>query len=176
MKKILIDTEYTNNEIAKQELISVALIDLDTGNRAYLELSDFNLSTCSDYVKDNVLPLLRTEKAGLKKQEAMEFLAQWLSKMDGCYIVGENLNDFILLSKNMLVPQNVEGFIFMEQFLGNRLNLKTEQYATKLEEFKEMKEQHLIKTNTSKNHAGEDAQAAYEVVQMMIKNNRKLKY
>lgn len=176
MKKILIDTEYTNNELLKQELISVALIDLEDGDRAYLEVSDFNVESCSDYVKEKVLPLLRAEKSGLNKQEAMNFLSQWLNKKGPCDIVGENLNDFILLSKNMIMPQNVDGFLFVEQFLGERLNLKATQIQDKLTEFKQIKEEYLKQQGMSKHHALEDAQATYDVVQKMIKNNRKLKY
>lgn len=175
MKKILIETEYTNDEILKQELISISLIDMEDGDSAYLELSDFSLENCSNYVKENVLPLLRGEKADIQREEVMDFLASWLRRRGPCDIVGDNLNDFVLLKKYMNIPSNVEGFVFLKDFFVESLNLKGEKIEEAVNKYYELKKEVLIEDNLSTHHSAEDAEASYKAFKKLVQFNRKLK-
>lgn len=176
MNNILIETEYTNNDILKQQLISIALVDLENGDSAYLELSDYSLENCSEYVRENVLPRLRKEKPELSKAEVMDFLSSWLERRGDCDIVGDNLNDFILLSQNMVMPSNVQGFVVLKDFLIENLNLKGDKIKETIIKYYEFKDEVYKETGLSNHHAAEDAEASYKAYKKTVYYNRKLKY
>ncbi|MCX9157777.1 hypothetical protein OPU71_16760 [Niveibacterium sp. 24ML] len=54
--RVFLDCEFTRFE--QRQLISLALVS-EAGPRCYVELTDFKPSSCSDFVREVVLPLLR---------------------------------------------------------------------------------------------------------------------
>ena len=79
--RIYYDTEFTNLDgINDWDLISAGFIT-EHGHEWYVEITDFNEETCSDFVRETVLPLL---KKGNKLPERMLSthiawrLCQWL--------------------------------------------------------------------------------------------------
>ncbi|WP_434718124.1 3'-5' exoribonuclease [Paraburkholderia sp. A1BS-2L] len=61
--RVFVDTEFTN--FADRELVSIALV-ADSGVEFYGESTDFQLSSCSEFVRETVLPQL-----GVPEQRAM---------------------------------------------------------------------------------------------------------
>lgn len=54
--KVFIDTEFTEFDLSKRELISVAFCS-ESGEKLYVEVP-FRLKNCSQFVIDNIIPLL----------------------------------------------------------------------------------------------------------------------
>lgn len=76
-RRIFIDTEFTN--LVDPRLISLALVAED-GAEFYGELSDFDLSACSDFVREVVLPQLgQVPSRSMSRSELGSDLKQWMS-------------------------------------------------------------------------------------------------
>jgi hypothetical protein len=75
---IFFDTEF-HDLVAKPKLISIGLID-ETGTRTfYAELSDtYEIQDCSEWVRENVLPLLDGGEALMSRQQLRVRLRNWL--------------------------------------------------------------------------------------------------
>lgn len=76
--KVFLDCEFTQLN-ADAKLISLALVAED-GREYYVELSDsYDLSDCSDFVKEHVLPQLDPARYGCTVAEAQAKLAGFVS-------------------------------------------------------------------------------------------------
>lgn len=123
--RLFLDTEFTQLT-PEYKLISIALVDEDE-NFFYAELTDtYTLGDCSDFVKQNVLPLLRGPEYRMTEYECKLALCKWIEDRNvPCVIctdaptwdlplflpllrpiIPENLN----ITESMLirVPHNVE--------------------------------------------------------------------
>lgn len=76
--KVFLDTEFTNLE--NPELISIGMITEDGEHQLYLEVSDFPLLACSDFVIETVFPLFGDGKS-VKAAELRDELNCWFASL-----------------------------------------------------------------------------------------------
>ena len=75
--KIFIDTEFTGLET--MDLISIGLVSED-GREFYAERNDFDVGICNEFVRSNVLPILRAPSAAVMSYNEMKIAVQaWLA-------------------------------------------------------------------------------------------------
>lgn len=75
--RLFLDTEFTDLKPGAK-LISIALVDEDE-NFFYAELNDtYKLEDCSDFVKSDVLPLLKGGKYIMSEYECKLALCKWI--------------------------------------------------------------------------------------------------
>ena len=75
---VFLDTEFT--DFARPDLISLALVAED-GREFYAERTDYNTSSCSEFVLETVLPLLgRVPGATCNRDELTERLHGWFEQ------------------------------------------------------------------------------------------------
>lgn len=75
---MFLDTEFT--DFVACDLISIGL-KAETGEEFYGENLDFNGNLSSDFVRDNIYPLLNPEVHGKKRVELSARLWQWLDEL-----------------------------------------------------------------------------------------------
>lgn len=81
--RIYFDTEFTNLDASVElDMISSGFV-AENGRELYLEITDFDRKSCSDFVEETVLPLLenRPEFSTPKSQFTSRLLA-WLESFD----------------------------------------------------------------------------------------------
>lgn len=170
MNIIFIDAKYTDLDENNKQPISIALIEMESGDRAYLEFSDFDINLCSDKLKNNVLPLLR-RSSGLTIEEGMEFFSAWISKKGETYIVGEDLNDYLTMNNYIKYNKELQHFVWLTQLIQTSLSLRTEEALEfYLNRFKQYKDFYFETHKSSTYHALDDAEATF----FAYKNIRKL--
>ena len=77
--RLFLDTEFTTLAPGAK-LISIALVDEDE-NFFYAELTDtYQLSDCSDFVKANVLPLLRGAECKMTEYDCKLAICKWIEE------------------------------------------------------------------------------------------------
>ena len=76
--RIYLDTEFT--KFTRPQLISVALV-AESGQEFYGESTDFVKVQCSDFVVENVLPLLRGGEAAASLIDLRVKLVDWLATL-----------------------------------------------------------------------------------------------
>ena len=75
--RLFLDTEFTKLD-PSAKLISIALVDEDE-NFFYAELTDtYTLDDCSDFVKSEVLPLLRGLECRMTEYECKLAICKWI--------------------------------------------------------------------------------------------------
>ena len=100
---LFLDTEFT--DFHEPELISIGLVSECGRFEFYAERSDFDVSKCSDFVRQSVLPQFGDER--LDRETLANRLRDWLERirsLDGSVIV---LHDFAMdftLLKRMIDP------------------------------------------------------------------------
>jgi hypothetical protein len=109
--RLFLDTEFTDL-IPEYKLISIALVDEDE-NYFYAELLDtYKLSDCSEFVKANVLPLLRHGKYSMTEYQCKLALCKWIEdRSTSCNICTDAPSWDIPLLKPLLepcIPNNLE--------------------------------------------------------------------
>lgn len=94
---VFLDTEFTN--FAKHGLISLALVAED-GCEFYAERTDYRHEDCSDFVRQEVLPLLgRVPGAACTKPELTERLRTWFECLpEPATLVFDFEGDWLLLA------------------------------------------------------------------------------
>lgn len=111
---VFLDTEFT--DFAKHGLISLALVAED-GCEFYAERTDYRREDCSDFVRQEVLPLLgRVSGAACTQPELMERLRTWFERLpEPATLVFDFEGDWLLLADAWLgashrqAPPNVGG-------------------------------------------------------------------
>lgn len=97
--KIFIDTEFTGLDTFDFDLISIGLVSQD-GREFYAERDDFDPGLCNDFVRCNVLPILRAPKALVMSMDDLKVaVAAWLAMLENerpviCY---DHMIDWSLL-------------------------------------------------------------------------------
>lgn len=76
MQKIFIDTEFT--DFIGSQLISFGAVTEDGKHEFYVEITDYDTRIQSDFVKENIVPLLNHEKYGMTFMKASVALWTWL--------------------------------------------------------------------------------------------------
>lgn len=90
-----LDAEFTSHEDPR--LISIGLV-CDDGRTFYGEVSDVDLTGCSDFVVAHVLPLLnRAAGARMSRQVLAETLGAWLRDVRPKHVVSDFEGDWRLL-------------------------------------------------------------------------------
>lgn len=83
--RIFYDTEFTSLDgNVDWELISAGFV-IESGEELYIEITDFPIENCSDFVHETVLPLLGQggiEPIRLPGDDFSGFLCQWLQKFN----------------------------------------------------------------------------------------------
>jgi len=108
--RLFLDTEFVDL-VPNAKLISIALVDEDE-NYFYAELTDtYELKDCSDFVRANVLPLLRG-KNKMTHYDCSLAIANWIEARNvPCVIASDNPSwDIPHLNKliSPLWPDNLE--------------------------------------------------------------------
>ncbi len=98
---IFLDTEFT--KLNYPDLISLALVAED-GRVFYAERTDYNPSSCSEFVRETVLPLLgRVPGADCTNKELTERVRAWLKESpEPATIIYDHSTDWHLLGVTML--------------------------------------------------------------------------
>ena len=80
---VYFDTEFTNFAVfGKPKLISIGMV-ADDGNEFYAELRDtYELGCCSNFVIENVLPLLKGGEVRMTKAQLGSRLNRWVSALN----------------------------------------------------------------------------------------------
>lgn len=141
-QNIFIDTEFTGFE--NPQLISIGLIARD-GEEFYAEV-EYDLGTCSDFVKKYVIPLLsQNEKWSLERLKVQ--LAKWIE------VVREDGR--VLLCYDSEYDRKMLESIFKGDFPNGVLfrNLGSN-YVNKIKQY-----EYHVKTNQVEHHALHDARA-----------------
>lgn len=171
MKKIFIDTEFTDFE--NKGLISIGFSDLDSDDCFYVEFSDFNKDWASEFVEDNIYPLLDHSKYGKPREKAIEDATNWLSSKGACVLVGDWLGDWTILKKNVNFPDNVEGFILVEEFFVHLFDLKhIEDVREKMDEFSLYCSKYYQINHARVHHALDDALANKWAFMQVVEKTR----
>lgn len=111
--RLFLDTEFT--DFIDCELISIGIVS-DDGREFYAERTDFDLSRCSHFVKEAVLPLLGRECpiAGTE-EEIGTALRAWLTRFEDVEICVDYPTDFELFGylvrdpDTLALPAHVKG-------------------------------------------------------------------
>ena len=88
--KLFLDTEFTDL-VPHNKLISIAMVS-DTGNYFYAELTDtYELKDCSEFVINNILPLLRGGEYRMTHYECSLRLGNWIEEQGpNCLVALDN--------------------------------------------------------------------------------------
>ena len=94
---VFLDTEFT--DFAKHDLISLALVAED-GRELYAERTDYRREDCSDFVRQEVLPLLgRVPGAACTQSELTQRLRTWFEQLpEPATLVFDFERDWLLLA------------------------------------------------------------------------------
>ena len=98
---VFLDTEFT--KFNHPDLISLALVAED-GREFYAERTDYNASSCSEFVRETVLPLLgRVPGAACTNKELTERVRAWFQELqEPATIIYDYGTDWHLLAVSML--------------------------------------------------------------------------
>ena len=95
--RVYLDTEFTN--FARPQLISLGLV-AQSGQEFYGESTDFAEDECSDFVLENVLPLLQGGEVAASLDDLRVKLFDWLTTLlSPVEIVADFVGDIELLLK-----------------------------------------------------------------------------
>lgn len=119
INKIYIDTEFTDL-VKDNKLISIALIN-EAGDSLYIVLTDtWQLSDCSQFVKDIVLPILNASPENmLTKAEAGARICEWLESQGDEVVIYSDAPGWDIPHLKALVgefPRNVRNLWGLVQF------------------------------------------------------------
>lgn len=120
MHKIIVDTEFTELFADDAKPISIALVDVASGDSCYVELDGWEPWDCSEYVVDNILPQLTGPS--LTYEQASHLLLDFL----------EAHHPFELMS-----DAPVFDFPQLRQVLGNQCPIKRVSGLTDLKDLVE---------------------------------------
>lgn len=99
--RVFLDTEFT--KLTYPDLISLALVSED-GREFYAERTDYNSSSCSDFVRETVLPLLgRVPGAACTNKELTDRVRAWFTALpEPATIIFDYETDWHLLAVAIL--------------------------------------------------------------------------
>lgn len=111
--RLFLDTEFT--DFIDCDLISIGIVS-DDGREFYAERNDFDLSRCSQFVKEGVLPLLGREPATIGTETEIGIaLKVWLAQFDDVEVCVDYSTDwefFMMLIGDLgaiEMPKRIEG-------------------------------------------------------------------
>lgn len=118
---IFLDTEFTN--FVQMDLISIALVSED-GQEFYAERTDYRRDDCSDFVREEVLPMLgRVPGAACKRDQLTHRLRAWFNALpEPALLVFDYFSDWELLADAFLG----DGFNMPPANVGDKLLLAGE--------------------------------------------------
>lgn len=158
MNYIFIDTEFT--DFHNPELISIGFINHQTKSHFYVECSDFNREKSSDFVKENIIPLLDLDKFGKPNKDAMKDCHIWLSQQGQSCVIGDWSGDWRILQNNILIPKNIEGFVLLQDAMAMILDTKTPDMLNPvLDRYNSFVHEYILSNNLIAHHALSDALA-----------------
>ena len=156
MKKIFIDTEFTN--FHNKGLISIGLIEMESQETFYMECLDYKKEENSDFVKKNIVPLLNG--SGDTTKEVINKMLTWLDKWEEYCFVGDSETDYQIITRETKLPKKCRGFIYVEHYMEEVLNIRSDEMKTIISErFSEYCEEYFYVNNKKAHHALEDAKA-----------------
>ena len=105
--RVYLDTEFT--KFARPQLISVALV-AESGQEFYGESTDFVRVQCSDFVVENVLPLLQGGDVSAPLDDLRVKLVDWLATLSSpAEIISDFDGDIELLLKLLRISAKEIG-------------------------------------------------------------------
>jgi hypothetical protein len=129
---IFLDTEFTNFPESECDLISIGLVDED-GRDFYAELIDYRDEACSGFVKEIVLPLLKTYPNRLEgtRWTVAHALNKWLQPYkDSCIICFDYHTDWNLMYDMLLLlpDEDLPDFVTAKNIWGGIDKLAFDNY------------------------------------------------
>lgn len=151
---IYFDTEFTSLS-SDANLISAGFVT-EYGSEFYAEITDFGLHNCSDFVKQNVLPLLDGKL--YQRLRTIDFcyaLADWLNKLDSnIVLLADSTWDASILCN---AYYHVKGIKLYVPNLTHKLVYFEDDYAAK--NFEKAYKEYFLKNPGKEHHALHDARA-----------------
>lgn len=114
---VFLDTEFT--DFMRPDLISIGLVAED-GREFYGERNDYQQEDCSDFVREEVLPLLRRFPDARFSEVKLSFrVREWLTSLGPFTLACDSLYDRDLLI-NLLeeMPPNLEGWLNLNDYMS----------------------------------------------------------
>ena len=153
---VFFDTEFTNFKVfGKPKLISIGLV-ADDGQEFYAELMDtYELGDCSNFVIENILPLLTGGKVRMMKEQLANRLALWVSALgNDCFFQCDSIIhdwSFVLelFNENNCWPTNLQREC---RGVEMQTNSQEKRYIRAMNEY-------WAKPGNSRHHALSDARA-----------------
>jgi hypothetical protein len=101
--RVYLDTEFADWDDPDTDLISIALVSED-GDEFYAECTDFDRRTCTNFVEENVLPLLGAPGVLRLNEDALkQAVLDWLAQIPEPEIAVDYDGDWHLLAR-LLAP------------------------------------------------------------------------
>ena len=149
--RVYLDTEFT--KFARPQLISVALV-AESGQEFYGESTDFVRVQCSQFVTENVLPLLQGGDVAAPLDELRGKLVDWLSRLPmPAEIISDFDGDIELMLKLLRVgAKEIERYNIAALTVLDSDLVESESFNTALNDY-------FINVDARRHHALVDARA-----------------
>lgn len=172
MKKIFIDTKYNTESSDIKQPISIAMIELDTGEYKYFEFSDYYKEGCDQNAIENILPaLVFPDNKKVSISYGITQLFNWIETLGKCMIIGESIDDYETINHYFINNSNESFFVYIQDFLASELDVSTEEtLAVVIEHFNKIKNIHFEFHNSNPYNALDDAQAILRSYQSIMKD------
>ena len=164
---IFIDTEFTSFDT--MEMISLVMVDYRTREEYYVEVVDLNDDNSSDFVRENIYPLLRWNRYGRFKDDVRVEAGRWLGKFRDPVIVCDWYGDFKVLKKSVDLPKDVRTFLYPADIVFNNFQfLSKDDYGMVQEMFAKFVDEIFIGEKLDRHHALNDARVNLKSFEMLI--------
>lgn len=170
MKKVFIDAKYSSSNPEFKEPISVAFVELESGESKYFEFSDFFEGSCDENALTNIIPNLKqplSERVTIIS--GMQQVSQWIESLGECSIIGESIDDYDTIMKYMKIPSNLAFFAWISQIIALELDIsKEDTLNSAVEHFNKIKTTYFEYNNKTTHNALDDAQAIYHAYNSLV--------
>lgn len=168
--RVFLDTEFT--AFINTDLISIG-VKAETGEEFYGENAEFIYAWSSDWVKENIYPLLDLPKLGLPRKELSARLWSWIEELpvDGVIITVDYAGDWRLLDDLFEEDKHpkIVGWELINEIIfktvdqqitdTNDVNAYQNQVSRVIKDFSDEFDQYFLKTGETQHHALSDARA-----------------
>jgi hypothetical protein len=102
------DTEF--EDFGSLSPLSIGIVSEDKSLEFYKEVNDFNINSCSKFVKDVVIPLLDLPKHGLPYKEVSQELIKWINSLpcNEVIFISDYSGDITILERLISLPGDVK--------------------------------------------------------------------
>lgn len=102
------DTEFAN--FSNLSPLSIGIVSEDKKFEFYKEINDFKLNDCSDFVCENIIPLLDLEKHGQPYAEVSQSLIKWINELPckDVIFVADYMGDIVIIERLLSLPGDIK--------------------------------------------------------------------